>query len=137
MNKEKWSSMTDDQKTIFMRNVFKTWHFGEDFDYADRRRFHDALVDKGLNYGEFENPCLVLEIVDPVMAFPITSWLYGSFRDDGKPSESGGESAPLFGYNLKEIYFNKGSLTGFSEEEESLIQAAFDIIRRKTKGGLL
>lgn len=134
MNKEKWSSMTDEQKTTFMRNVFKTWHFGEDFDYAERRRFHDDLVKERMHYGEFENPCLVLEIVDPIMAFPMMSWLYGQYGDDGKPSKNG-ESAPLFGYNLKEIYFDKGSLMGYSSEEEDVLRRAFEIIKSKMKNG--
>lgn len=126
--------MTDEQKTTFMRRVFKRLHFGEDFDYAERRRYRDILIEKGINYGEFQNPCLVLELVDPVMANPIISWLYGEYGDNGEYS-AGGETAPLFGYNLIEIHFDKGSLMGYSSEEEDVLRRAFEIIKSKMKNG--
>ena len=35
MTKEKWQAMTDEEKTSYMRKVFKAMNIGESFDYAE------------------------------------------------------------------------------------------------------
>ena len=52
MNKEKWQSMTDEQKTSYMRKVFKEMNIGDSFDYAECRRVHDRMtaVDAGTTH---------------------------------------------------------------------------------------
>ena len=136
MDREKWNSMTDEQKTVFMRGVFKNLNFGQEFDYAECRKRYEILKDADAGgFGVFDNPCLELKLVDPVMASTIMAWLYTDYDNNGCQA-AGGESSPLFGYNLENIWFNKGSLMGFSEAEEITIRKAFDIIRKKTKGNL-
>ncbi len=128
--------MTDEQKTVFMRGVFKNLNFGQEFDYAECRGRYEILKEaNAAGYAVFDNPCLELELVDPIMTSTLMSWLYTDYGDNGCYA-AGGESAPLFGYNLTNIWFNKGSLMGFSEEEEIVIRKAFDIIKKKTRGNL-
>ena len=85
MEKEKWLNMSDDQKTSFMRNVFKDMNLGETFDYAEcvkvaeRMKEHDGKL-----FGVFNNPCIVLELVDPIMAYMLLSWMYRKFNDQGE-----------------------------------------------------
>lgn len=133
MKKEKWESMTDDQKTTFMRNVFKNMSLGENFDYAECKRFAERFKEeRGHYYGVFNNPCIVLNLVDPILACTLMSWMYAKYNDNGERDPSG-ETAPLFGYNMTELYFDKGSLMEFSDTEKQVLRRAVEIISEKVK----
>ena len=135
MNKEKWESMTDEQKTSYMRKVFKNMNIGESFDYAECRRVYDGMIEAGIGtYGVYQNPCIVLELFDPIMAPAILDWMYCNFDDNGDRAEYGkGNPAPLFGYNMIELTFDKGTLMGFSDTEKQILRDAMRIIAEKTK----
>lgn len=135
MTEEKWSAMTDDQKTVYMRNVFKKMNIGENFDYAECRKLYERMTEPGAGtIGVYKNPCIVLELLDPIMAPAIMGWMYANYDDEGNPSGYGkGQPAPLFGYNLVELTFDKGSLMGFSDCEKQVLREAMRIINEKTK----
>ena len=135
MNKEKWQSMTDEQKTSYMRKVFKGMNIGESFDYAECRRVHDRMTEAGAGtHGVYQNPCIVLELFDPIMAPAILDWMYHNFDDNGdNVGCAQGSPAPLFGYNLIELTFDKGTLMGFSDTEKQILREAMRIIAEKTK----
>jgi hypothetical protein len=134
MDKERWQLMTDEEKTMFMRKVFKSMNIGDSFDYAECRRVYERMTEAGSGtYGVYKNPCIVLELFDPIMACCIMDWMYGSFDDNGDrvDSHSGG-TAPLFGYKMVELYFDKGSLLGFTDSEKQVLKEAMRIIGEKT-----
>lgn len=132
MDKEKWRSMTDDEKTSYMRNVFKDMRLGDNFDYGDCRRIFEET--KG--YGVYQNPCLVLELVDPIMAHFVMDWMYSFYDDEGNSAPStlpGATHAPLFGYRLVSLYFDKSSLMNFSDWEKDIINKALSILKDRVK----
>lgn len=132
MKKEKWFNMSDDQKTFFMRNVFKNMNLGETFDYAECVKMSERMKDDtGELYGVYNNPCVVLELVDPIMAYMLLGWMYRKFNDQGE-TDPNGDTAPLFGYNMVELYFDKGSLMDFSDSEKDILREAVRIIKEKT-----
>ena len=135
MNKEKWQSMTDEQKTSYMRKVFKEMNIGDCFDYAECRRVYDRMTEAGAGtHGVYQNPCIVLELFDPIMAPTIMSWMYRNFDDNGDAvGYAQGSPAPLFGYNLVELTFDKGTLMEFSDTEKQILREAMRIIGEKTK----
>ena len=135
MNKEKWQSMTDEQKTSYMRKVFKEMNIGDSFDYAECRRVYDRMTEAGAGtHGVYHNPCIVLELFDPIMAPTIMSWMYRNFDDNGDTvGYAQGSPAPLFGYNLIELTFDKGTLMEFSDSEKQILREAMRIIGEKTK----
>ena len=82
----------------------------------------------------YENPCIVLELFDPIMACCIMDWMYGKFDDNGnRVTALNGGTAPLFGYKMVELCFNKGSLMEFSDSEKQVLREAMRIIGEKTK----
>ena len=135
MNKEKWQSMTDEQKTLYMRKVFKNMNIGDSFDYAEHRRVYDRMTEAGAGtHGVYQTPCIVLELFDPIMAPTIMSWMYRNFDDNGDAvGYAQGSPAPLFGYNLIELTFDKGTLMEFSDTEKQILREAMRIIGEKTK----
>ena len=135
MNKEKWESMTDEQKTSYMRKVFKNMNIGESFDYAECRRVYDGMIEAGIGtYGVYQNPCIVLELFDPIMAPTIMTWMFRYFDDNGDAvGRNQGSPAPLFGYNMVELTFDKGALMEFSDAEKQILREAMRIIGEKTK----
>ena len=135
MNKEKWQSMTDEQKTSYMRKVFKEMNIGENFDYAECRRLHDRMTEAGAGtHGVYQNPCIVLELFDPIMAPAIMGWMYDKFDDNGDAVDyRQGSQAPLFGYNLVELTIDKSTLMGFSDSEKQTLREAMRIIGEKTR----
>lgn len=130
MNKEKWQGMTDDQKSEYMRNVFAALNFGPDYDYAaDRKRYEQLHETDNEVLPVYENPCIVLRLFDPVMTCRLFQWMYGSFDDAGnKTKYTKGEPAPLFGYEIIELVFDKHSLMDFSYEEKQILREAMRII---------
>lgn len=125
--------MTDDQKTAYMRKVYKEMNIGDSFDYAECRRVHDRMTEAGFGtHGVFQNPCIVLELFDPIMAPTIMSWMYRKFDENGEIDDKG-ESAPLFGYKMVELTFDKGTLMEFSDDEKMVLREAMRIIGEKTK----
>lgn len=135
MTREKWSALTDEQKTAFMRKVFKNMNFGDSFDYADCRKLYERMTEEGSGtYGVYQNPCIVLELVDPIMAPAIMAWMYASFDDNGeRVGYTKGQQAPLFGYNMIELTFDKSTLMEFSDTEKQILREAMRIIGEKTK----
>ena len=135
MDKEKWSALTDEQKTAYMRNVFKELNFGESFDYAECRKLHERMMKVGHGvYGVYENPCIVLQLVDPIMAPAIMGWMYTCFDDNGNRVDyTAGKPAPLFGYKMIELVLDKGSLMEFSDSEKEILREAMRIIGEKTR----
>jgi len=84
--------------------------------------------------GAYENPCIVLQLVDPIMAADIFAWMYMPFDENGEPTEyTKGNPAPLFGYNLVEFVLDKHSLMDFSDKEKEILREAMRIIGEKTK----
>lgn len=133
MKKEKWESMTDDQKTTFMRNVFKNMNLGENFDYEECKKRAERFKEMtGEYYGVCKNPCIVVELVDPIMACSLMSWMYGTYNEVGERIRDG-ETAPIFGYNMTELYFDKGSLMEFSDTEKQVLRQAIEILSEKVK----
>ena len=134
MTKEKWQSMTDDQKTSYMRKVFKAMNIGDSYDYAKDREVYERLTEENVTHGVYKNPCIVLELFDPVMAHTIMSWMYRNFDDNGDAvGYAQGSPAPLFGYNLIELTFDKSTLMEFSDTEKQVLREAMRIIGEKTK----
>ena len=85
-------------------------------------------------HGVYQNPCIVLELFDPIMAPTIMSWMYRNFDDNGDTvGYAQGSPAPLFGYNLIELTFDKGTLMEFSDSEKQILREAMRIIGEKTK----
>ena len=137
MTKEKWQSMTDEQKTLYMRKVFKEINIGDSFDYAECRKLYERMTDDYGTYGVCQNPCIVLELFDPIMAPAIMSWMYCGFDDNGEHvGSTQGSPAPLFGYNLVELTFDKGTLMEFSDNEKQILREAMRIIGEKTKDAM-
>ena len=115
-----------------MRNVFKDMDLGETFDYAECVKMSERMKEhNGELYGVFNNPCIVLELVDPNMAYMLLGWMYRKFNDQGE-TDPNGYTAPLFGYNMVELYFDKGSLMDFSDSEKDILREAVRIIKEKT-----
>ena len=135
MTKEKWQSMTDEEKTAFMRKVYKQMNIGDSFDYARCRLLYERMTETGHGtYGVYQNPCIVLELFDPIMAPAIMSWMYTCFDDNGENAEyTKGTPVPLFGYNMVELTFDKGSLMNFTDDEKQILREAMRIIGEKTK----
>ena len=134
MTKEKWQSMTDEQKTSYMRKVFKSMNIGESYDYAKDREVYERLTENNVTHGVYQNPCIVLELFDPVMAHTIMSWMYRNFDDNGDAvGYTQGSPAPLFGYSLIELTFDKSTLMDFSDNEKQVLREAMRIIGEKTK----
>lgn len=133
MKKEKWDAMSDEQKTIFMRNVFKDMNLGENFDYKECKKRAERFKEVSNEYyGAYKNPCIVVELVDPIMACSLMSWMYGMYNETGERIGDG-ETAPLFGYNMAELYYDKGSLMEFTDNEKSILREAMRIIEDKVK----
>ena len=134
MNKEKWNGMTDEQKTKFMRNVFKQLNFGDEFDYAESRKHYERMKEAGLgSHGAYANPCITLELVDPIMATEILSWMYSHFDDEGNNTVSSGETPPIFGYNMTELTFDKSTLMDYNDSEKEVLREAIRIINKHAK----
>ena len=137
MTREKWERLSDDEKTKYMRNAFRNLQFGEKFDYAALRKHHERLIelDKNRfeNYGVYQNPCLVLEIFDPIMAPMIMDWMFSKLDDEGN-LDNDGSPAPLFGYMVTDLCFDVKSLMEFNEEEKSILREAMRIIYKRVAG---
>lgn len=122
--------MTDEQKTSYMRKIFKELNIGDSFDYTECRRVYDIITEVGV----YHNPCIVLELFDPIMAPTLMSWMYRNFDDNGDVVDhTKGSPAPIFGYNMVELTFDKSTLMEFSDNEKQILREAMRIIRDKTK----
>lgn len=118
--------MSDEQKTTFMRNAMKEMNLGDSFDYAESRRVYERLKE----LGACKRPCITLELVDPVMAVELLSWMYRKFDENGNHAPEG-ETIPLFGYNMVTHWFDEGSLMKFSDEEQAVLKEAVNILNKK------
>ena len=136
MTKELWDTLTDEEKTQYMRNVFRAMHIGETFDYTAVRRTMEGMEQHRpgfLKNNTFKNPCIVLELFDPVMAYELQSWMYMKFDEKGNYNSREGGPAPIFGYLMKELCFDKDSLMEFTESEREVLREACRIINNKVK----
>ena len=78
----------------------------------------------------YENPVLVLKLIDPIMADMVLSWMYNKVElPNGKKTE-----VPFLGYNLMEFVFDKSSLMNYDDEEKEVLRDAIRIL--KNKGGI-
>lgn len=133
MVKEDWANLPDEEKTRVIREFMK--HTGlENFDYTKTKTSFDYLrktqKDMGVDLTNWENPVLVLELVDPVMADMVFAWMYKNTElSNGKCS-----TVPFLGYNVVEFVFNKGSLMSYTPEEKEILRKAMSIL--KTKGDI-
>lgn len=118
LTKENWDALTDDEKTIEMRKLIPG------FDYKKERQTYEKLKEMGLeNNLVFDNPCLTLKLIDPVIARSLSSWLY-------EPGEKL-QNIPVFGYRLDKITFDESTLMGFNDSEKSILLQAMEIIKNK------
>lgn len=126
--KEKWESLSDEQKTSAMREFINKVGLNN-FDYTKAReqrdRFIKAKSDMAFTcYSDLKNPCLTLKLVDPVLTDFMFAWMYA------KSSEHG-VAIPFMGYELEEITFNKSTLMEYSDEEKQTLTAAIEILKKK------
>lgn len=118
LTRESWSELTDEEKTAELQKIIPG------ADYAEYRKDYERL--KGLGRADFftfDKPVVVLELIDPIMASELASWMY---RRGDKLN-----NIPVFGYKLVELTFDKASLMGFSKEEQSILHQAIHIIQSK------
>ena len=141
MTKEVWDSWFDDEKTQFMRGVFADFAFGQEFDYAKERdnyeRWQERLKTEGAPCGvtPCKNPCLVLTLIDPILAEWVFSWMYRGFNKDGTTEDKGETKylAPIFGYVLDEYVLDKHSLMQYSDSERQILADAVKILNKQVK----
>lgn len=118
LTKENWASLTDDEKTVELQKIIPG------ADYGDYKKTYEKLKEvDSCGFGVFENPVLVLELIDPVMCSSIMSWLYTSGEKVNQ--------IPVFGYKLTEITLDKSSLMKYTDEEKYILNKAFEILKSK------
>lgn len=107
--------------------------FGPDFDYAKVRDFSERIKQKYKESGIYRNnqfweyPVLILELVDPLMAEMILSWMYAKVElPNGERSE-----VPFMGYHIVELVFDKDSLMKFTDEEKNVLNQAMNILKSR------
>lgn len=75
----------------------------------------------------WEHPVLILELVDPLMAEMILSWMYAKVElPNGERSE-----VPFMGYHIVELVFDKVSLMKFTNEEKNVLNHAMNILKSR------
>lgn len=118
LTKETWSNLTDEEKTIELQRIFPSANYNE------LRKKYDILKTQNLEGNlVFEHPVLILELIDPVLAPLIGSWMYCS----GEKLQN----IPMFGYMINELVFDKSSMNTFTENEKNIINDAMKIIQNK------
>lgn len=117
LTRESWSKLTDEEKTAELQKIIPG------ADYAEYRKDYERLKELGRDFFAFDKPVVVLELIDPIMASELASWMY---RRGNKL-----DNIPVFGYKLVELTFDKASLMGFSEEERLILHQAIHIIQSK------
>lgn len=136
VDKEQWEKLSDEDKSYVIGKFCESLGLGKDFDYAKAREYHDR-VQEGYrqarltnNNMAYENPVLVLKLIDPIMADMILAWMYAKVElPNGKKTE-----VPFLGYNLMEFVFDKNSLMNYDDEEKEVLRDAIRIL--KNKGGI-
>ena len=122
--KEEWSILTDQERNEiineFIDKVFRN------FDYTEIKDKYDEAKELGLPTLATNNPCLILELIDPVLTYALVSWMY---RESNHSKWK--EKVPLFGYRINSFVYNKSSLIGYSEQERDILQQATEIINNK------
>lgn len=129
--KEHWNSLSDEDKSWVIKKFCENLGLGKDFDYSKVRDLHERVYGEYLktnnSFEPFEHPVLVLELVDPIMADMILSWLNTRIElPNGTRME-----VPFLGYRLMELVFDKSSLMNFTTEERGIIGAAINILKNK------
>ena len=136
VDKEQWEKLSDEDKSYVIGKFCEELGLGKDFDYAKAREYHER-VQEGYrqarltnNTMAYENPVLVLKLIDPIMADMVLSWMYNKVElPNGKKTE-----VPFLGYNLMEFVFDKSSLMNYNSEEKEVLRDAICIL--KNKGGI-
>lgn len=130
MVKEDWANLSDEEKTRVIREFMKQVGL-ENFDYTKTKASFDYLKktqkEMSIDISNWENPVLVLELVDPVMAGMVFAWMYKNI----KLSNGKGSTVPFLGYNIVEFVFNKGSLMSYTSEEKEILRKAMSILKDK------
>lgn len=95
VSKEYWANLSDEDKSKIIRRFCEINDIGPDFDYAKVRDFSERVKQKYKESGIYRNnqfwehPVLILELVDPLMAEMILSWMYAKVElPNGERSES-------------------------------------------------
>lgn len=126
VDKEQWKKLSDEDKSYVIGKFCERLGLGKDFDYAKAREYHDRVN----NTMSYENPVLVLKLIDPILADMILAWMYTKVElPNGKKTE-----VPFLGYNLIEFVFDKSSLMNYNSEEKEVLRDAIRIL--KNKGGI-
>ena len=90
-----------------------------------KQKYKESGINKSEN--AWEHPVIVLELVDPLMAEMIFSWMYAKVElPNGNKSE-----VPFMGYHIVEYVFDKGSLMKFTNEEKDVLNHAMNILKSK------
>lgn len=136
VSKEYWANLSDEDKSKIIRRFCEINDIGPDFDYAKVRDFSERVKQKYKEYKEsgiyrnnqfWEHPVLILELVDPLMAEMILSWMYAKVElPNGERSE-----VPFMGYHIVELVFDKGSLMKFTDEEKNVLNQAMNILKSR------
>lgn len=118
LTKENWASLTDEEKTHELQKLIPG------VTYQEYKTEYERLKELGKeDFMVFNNPVITLELIDPVMAASLLSWMY---RHGDKINH-----IPLFGYEMKELTFDKSSLMGFSDDEKNVLSHAFNILKNR------
>nr|UWI27731.1 MAG: hypothetical protein [Bacteriophage sp.] len=136
VDKEQWEKLSDEDKSYVIGEFCEKLGLGKDFDYAKAREYHDRVQESYRqarltnNTMSYENPVLVLKLIDPILADMILAWMYTKVElPNGKKTE-----VPFLGYNLIEFVFDKSSLMNYNSEEKEVLRDAIRIL--KNKGGI-
>lgn len=121
LTKESWENLTDDEKTQELQEIMP----GVNYKYY--KELYNMCMEHGRLNPAFENPCLSLKLIDPVLTMMLWSWMYSK----GKKLNN----IPLFGYRLEEITIDKSSLMNFTNSEKDILSSAIKILQ--DKGGVI
>lgn len=121
--KKKWNELTDSEKSIIINDFVNNASL-INFDYEKERKLYDTIQHEREIYPKYNEPCLILKLVDPVMTMPLLNWLFEKHEllDGG---------IPFMGYELQEIALDKSSLMNYNDEEKNIINKAIEIIKNK------
>ena len=118
LTKENWASLTDEEKTHELQKIMPG------VTYQEYREEYERLKELGKeDFMVFNNPVITLELIDPVMAASLMSWMY---RSGDKIKH-----IPIFGYEMKELTFDKSTLMEFSDDEKTILQQAFNVLKNR------
>lgn len=134
---DKWNNLNEQQRDKVVKRIYEVLGFNNPNPYikeADRVR-KDRAENGSFGYIgliENSNPCLVLNLCDPVLSRIIQKWLFTTIEvldDDGTVIWN--DRMPFCGFFLDEVYFDKASLMKYTDEERDVINKAINIIKNR------